>query len=165
MVVCAGIIAIVGTATLGVIAALAKSAEPGLTRDLALMTAQNVLERARAAAAYLPPQVYTNTQNPNDLRTRTKGWVLNAAAQFTAHGRMPGTTCDGRPNRPADVALAVTTAYDGNTNVFSVTVTYPRNPCIAQQTASVVVQEALPPSVLLPGTRVYEPLAHEPTKQ
>ncbi|GAC1584654.1 MAG: hypothetical protein NVS3B28_06160 [Candidatus Velthaea sp.] len=159
LVVTIAIVALVSLASIGIIAALAKNGESNINRDLALMVAQNTLERARVAAAYLP-LVSDPAQDAAAKARAAAGdtsYILTPASAFTATAKLPASSC-------ATIALAVTTSLSG-ANVFRVRVRYPVNACTAGATATVDLTEALPAPVPIPGSRVYQPLFGEPSVQ
>ena len=166
LVITIGLVALVSLATIGVLASLAKRSEPSTTRDLALMVAQNTLERARVAAAYLP--IVTDPSQDAAAKTRASSgdtsFILNTAASFTARAKLPTSTCATSGADATILDLAVQTTLSG-TNVFRVTVQYPVNECVPSQTATLALSEVLPAPVPIPGTRVYQPLYGEPSVQ
>lgn len=153
-VVCAGLFAIASAASAGAFAAVARNtAEPAL-RDAALSIAENTLVRARAAVAYA-----SSPDNPAALLPPEPTWGLRPGASAFVAGvelRAPAPCAGIAPLR---VALPVTTTFDPSTNRFSVSVTYPRDPCAVAADgtisetggARVTLVETLPPSVYPPG--------------
>jgi type II secretory pathway pseudopilin PulG len=163
LVVVVGLVVVVTTATIGLIAALAKHAEPDVNRDMATITAQNVLERARAATAYLP---FATTQADSDavyagITAQDKSYILTPSPPFVVSVPLPGAQCAGSP---AVLALNVSTTLTGS--VFDVKVTYPISACAPNAgTGTVEISETLPMGAFIPGTRVYQPLSGEPSQQ
>jgi len=165
LVIVVAIVVIVTTATIGIVASLSKRAEPGINRDLAMMTAQNVLERARTASSYLmmaQDQGQSNTV-ANYASTQSKAYILNPTSTFTVTAPLPASTCGTTGGATATISLNVSTTLTGN--VFDVSVTYPNTACAQTGTGTVEISEILPPGAFIPGTRVYQPLTHEPTDQ
>jgi hypothetical protein len=167
------IVAIVTTATIGIVASLSKRAEPGINRDLAMMTAQNAMERARTASAYLlSAQNATDSASvASDASTQDKSYILNASSTFSVSAPLPASTCGVNGGAPASILLNVSTTLTVNVttlemDVFDVKVTYPLNACTqAAGTATVELSEVLPTGAYIPGTLVYEPLTYEPWEQ
>ncbi|GAC1412312.1 MAG: hypothetical protein NVSMB64_22540 [Candidatus Velthaea sp.] len=166
LVVTIAIVALASLATLGLIAAIVKNGAPNLNRDLALMIAQNTLERARVAAAYLP--LVSDPSQDAAAKTRAASgdtsYILTAASSFSAAAKLPDSTCAASGAGVARLALEVTTSLSG-ANVFSVSVRYPVNACSPGATASVDLTEVLPAPIPIPGTRVFQPLYGEPSVQ
>jgi prepilin-type N-terminal cleavage/methylation domain-containing protein len=148
---CAGILALVAAATLGAFAALARAAGAPSARDAALAAAENALARARAAVAYAPSGAAV---------AGGRTWALAAGTTQSTAGaelRAPAM-CGGAAARTLTLPLSAT--YDPPAERFSVTVTYPRDPCAdASAVATVTLSETLPPSVYAPGTAVYRDVA------
>ena len=150
LLVCVFLLAVVGAATCGAFAAVARNAAPGATRDVALMAAENVLARARAATAY------ARSADPSAVARMTtdRSWALAAGTQsFTAGAELRAPALCGA-SAPRRLALPVTTAYDPVQQTLSVTVAYPSDPCSAQTDRTLTLRETLPPSVYAPGQGV-----------
>jgi prepilin-type N-terminal cleavage/methylation domain-containing protein len=167
LVIVVALVVIVTTATIGLIASVSKRSDPGINRDLATMAAQNALERARSAAAYFPkaatPQesstVATIAASPSNVQ-----FILQPTSSFVVNNPLPPSTCGINGGAVASLPLTVTTSLAGNT--FDVKVTYPTVACdVNSATATVEMSEILPPPSYIPGTRIYEALAGEPTQQ
>jgi prepilin-type N-terminal cleavage/methylation domain-containing protein len=153
-VVCVGIIAIVTLAATGAMAAIARNAEPGAVRALALMQAENAIVRARVATSYA---------RPASAATDARGlaWALAPGTHaFVVAGKMMGPVCGA--TAAVTVPLAVTTTFDGAAS-FRVVVAYPLNPCTvtgvpnAADTATAATVEldaTLPNPVYAPGTQI-----------
>ncbi len=154
LLVCVFLLAIVGTATAGAFAAVARNAAGGQTRAAALMVAENAIARARAVTAY------AQSPDPSAVAAMTtdRSWALVAGTQaFTAGAELRAPAqCGG--NAPLQVKLPVTTAYDPAQQAFSVTVGYPSTPCGAQPDRSLTLRAVLPPSVYAPGQDVALPV-------
>jgi prepilin-type N-terminal cleavage/methylation domain-containing protein len=151
LVLCMAILALVGAATVGAFAAIARNAMPAVTRDAALMVAQNALVRARAAAAYAP---VTMPGTPSDPVTAN---LLNAGTQqYIAGAQLLANDLCGT-GTPRTLQLPVTTNYAAN--VFTVTVRYPRNPCSSTNDATLSESETLPPPLSLPEHGVARTVA------
>jgi len=151
LVLCVAIIALAGAATLGALAAVARNATPGVTRDVALMVAENALARARAAAAYVPLGTGTAASDP------AAAGLLNAGTQHYLGGaQVRGNDLCGA-DAVRTLQLPVTTSYAAN--VFTVTVRYPRNPCTTTADATLTESETLAPPLYLPGHVVSRAVA------
>jgi prepilin-type N-terminal cleavage/methylation domain-containing protein len=147
LVVCLAIFAVAGAATIGAVAAVARNAVPNVTRDAALMVAENTLVRARAAAAYVPLASGVAPVDPvaaNLITAQTQ--------QFTAGARLRANDLCGSHQQSRTLRLPVTTSYASN--IFTVRVTYPRNPC----TASSGVVSSADQAVLTLSTTLAPPL-------
>lgn len=152
LLVCLAILALVGAATIGAVAAVARNAVPNVTRDAALMVAENTLVRARAAAAYVPQ---SNGAAPVDPAAAN---LINAQPQqFTAGAQLRASDICGSHLQSRMLRFPVATSYAAS--VFTVRVTYPRNPCAAASDgtiasgdeASVTLSGTLAPPVYVPG--------------
>jgi prepilin-type N-terminal cleavage/methylation domain-containing protein len=152
LVVCLAILAVVGAATIGAVAAVARNAVPNVTRDVALMVAENTLVRARAAAAYVPQATGAAPVDP-----ATANLISAQPQQFTAGAQLRASDLCGSHQQSRTLRLAVATSYAAN--VFTVRVTYPRNPCAAApggavgaaDEASVTLSATLAPPLYVPG--------------
>lgn len=150
LLVCTALLALAGAATAGAFAGLARNATPGGPRLLALMVAENVLARARAATAYTPPAA------PEAVAGLAvdRSWALVPGTQTFAAGaelRAPGPCGGGAPLR---LSLPVSTAFDPVRQSFSVTVNYPGDPCSGRADRALTLRTVLPPSVYAPGQAV-----------
>lgn len=157
--VCVAILALAGAATIGAVAAVARRATPGTTRDVALMVAENVLARARAAVAYVPA--------PGDpaASARGLGWGLQpGTTTFNAGARLRAAAiCGGAAT--LDLVLPVAVTYDGGATL-SVDVTYPRDPCAVRggvipsnDRQTLHVATLLAPPAFAPGERITRTIA------
>jgi type II secretion system protein I len=161
LLVCMAIVAVTTAATLGAFAALARNATPGTVRDLALMTAENALARARAAVAYAS----SSTQDGPAL-LGDRSWALTPGeTRYVAGAQLRPGSCGN--SAPAMLQLPVVATYDPPNERFTVTVTYPRDPCRvasdgtipAGDAASAQLAETLPPSVYPPGQTVHRDIS------
>jgi hypothetical protein len=159
LVLCVAILALVGAATLGALAAVARNATPNVTRDAALMVAENALVRARAASAYVPIATGAAATDP------AAAHLINAGSQqYVAGAQLRANDLCGSAGQVRTLQLAVTTRFAGN--VFSVMVRYPRDPCAtgtagssATYDASLTQSETLAPPLYLPGHVISRPVA------
>jgi prepilin-type N-terminal cleavage/methylation domain-containing protein len=154
LLVCVFVLAVVGAATCGAFAAVARNAASGQTRALALMVAENALARARAVTAYVP------AADPSAVAALTTdhSWALVSGTQTFSAGaelRAPGQCGTSAPLR---LTLPVTTSYDPAQQAFSVTVRYPSAPCAVQPDRSLTLRAVLPPSAYAPGQDVAVPI-------
>lgn len=161
LLVCVAIVAVAGAAAAGAAAALARNAGPAGARDLALMTAENVLVRARAAVAYVPASAVDAAAAATD-----RSWALRpGVTAWTAQGELRGPDVCGRTSQR--VLLPVTSEFDSAAQRFTVTVAYPRDPCLLSADGTIPDGDAvtltqstvLAPSVFPPGTVIERPVA------
>jgi prepilin-type N-terminal cleavage/methylation domain-containing protein len=142
LVICIAILALVGAATVGALAAVARNAMPNVTRDAALMVAENALVRARAAAVYVPLGTGVASSDP------AAAHLLNVGAlQYVAGASLQANERCGTGGTHT-LQFPVTTSY--GSNVFTVTVRYPRNPCSTTNDETLTESETLAPPVYLP---------------
>jgi len=162
LVISLAVIAAIGAAAVGALAAVSRAAMPNVMRDGALMVAENALARARAAAAYVPVGDGAASTDPADASL-----LRPTPTAFTAGVRVPSIAACANAAPNADpsatvVSVAVTTAYAKN--VFTVTVAYPRDRCsAASATAAVVLHETLAPPLYLPGHTITRGIADPAT--
>lgn len=153
LVVCVALVVTVAVAALGALPVLARNAQAGLVRDAATEVARNAIERVRAAAAYYPPPLVADPGS-RAIATADHRWALAASAAFVSAARLERPLC-GAANVPVDVPLAVTTGYDAAADRFTVTVTYPRDPCAGGgATDAVSASATLAPAQYAPQTEL-----------
>ena len=159
--VCVAVLALASAATAGAFAALARNATPGTARDVALMAAENALARARAAVAYAS----SPAQDASTLLA-ARTWALRPGeTDYVAGAQLRAGTCGD--TAPRTLRLPVAAAYDPANERFTVVVTYPRDPCRvgsdgsipADDAATVMVAQTLPPSVYPPGEPIHRDVA------
>jgi prepilin-type N-terminal cleavage/methylation domain-containing protein len=159
---CVGLLALASAAALGACAAVARNAAPGATRDVALMAGENALARARAALAYASSPAQDGTALLAD-----RSWALvPGSSAYLAGAQLRASALCGTAT-PRVVQLPVATAYDAQTERFTVVVTYPRDPCRVaadgtipdDDAATVTLAETLPPSAYPPGQVVHRDIA------
>ncbi|MGB8266987.1 MAG: prepilin-type N-terminal cleavage/methylation domain-containing protein [Candidatus Velthaea sp.] len=171
VVVVVALVAIAGLASVAAVAAIGRNGEPQTNRNLALMVARNALERARAAAAYLPLAATpaASSRVAAFARAGDASYVLQlGATSFSAQVAVPAVTCgSGSVRQIALSGTAVVTppAAGATGTTIAVNVTYPPSACAPSATRSVSLSETLPPPLLAPGTQVYAPLSGEPAEQ
>ena len=160
--VCVALLAIVSAATFGAFAAVARNATPGIARDLALMTGENALARARAAVAYAS----SPSQDASAL-LGARTWALRAGETSYVAGAQLRASATCGDATPRLLRLPVAATYDAANERFTVVVTYPRDPCrvasdgtiAAGNAATVTLAETLPPSVYPPGQSIHRDVA------
>ena len=143
VVVCVALLMTASVFALALLPALLRASQAQLMRNAAYGIARNVLERARAAAAYAPA----------GAGLADRGWVLAPAATYTAGVRVQRTLC-GASAAPATVAMTVTSTYDAPANALTVAVVYPPNPCDAAATATVSLTAHPAPPAYAPQTNL-----------
>lgn len=143
VVVCVGLLVTASVFALALLPSLIRASQAQLMRGAAAGIARNVLERARAAAAY----------SPAGAPVADHAWVLAPAATYTAGVRVQRGLC-GAAAAATDVALTVTSSYDAPSDTLTVAVSYPPNPCdpSVQSTFSLAAQPA--PAAYAPQTQV-----------
>jgi prepilin-type N-terminal cleavage/methylation domain-containing protein len=148
---CVGLLAAASAATAGALAAVARNAGPAVTRDAALMVAENALVRARAAVAYA-----SSPSQDGPVLLTDRSWALvPGAARYVAGAQLDATGACGA-GAPLVVRLPVTTTYDPASERFTISVTYPRNPCRSDaETLTLDLTETLPPSAYPPGQTIH----------
>jgi type II secretory pathway pseudopilin PulG len=154
LVVCTGILVLGCVLALAVLPALARGSQAGILRDAATGVARNAIERARAAAAYAPPQRVADPA----LRAATlatHAWAFVPAATAAAAVHVERGWCGARSS---DIALTVTSAYDAPSDTLTVSVAYPADPCTAGQTATVTLAAQLAPAAYAPQTALDAPV-------
>jgi prepilin-type N-terminal cleavage/methylation domain-containing protein len=161
LVIALAVIAAIGATAVGALAAVSRAAMPNVMRDGALMVAENTLARARAAAAYVPLGDGVAPTDPADANL-----LRPTPTTFTAGVRIPSLAvcANAAPNAdPAATVITVSASTAYAKNVFTVTVTYPRDRCNANsETASVILHETLAPPLYLPGHTITRNVA-DPT--
>lgn len=156
VVACVALLAIGIAVAIGAVAAIAKGNATEARRDVALMTARNVLARARAVTAYYPDASFAR------LTDRTT-WALRPASTFTTNAALP------QPGSlQASVPLTVRTSFNNGTGtdysgVFTVNVSYPTNGDANATLQNVSLSERIAPSGFSQGTQIVQP-ADEPRR-
>ncbi|MFN2461923.1 MAG: hypothetical protein ABR591_14785, partial [Candidatus Velthaea sp.] len=122
------------------------------------------------AAAYAPNPLPASDVAVLRGYLHSRSWALalgrqTAVVPVTLAG--PSGACGLRG--PTVVPLTVDTEFEETgappVPTFSVTVTYPVNPCDAHVTRTVSLSEELPPVAFVPGTRVTHDLVNPPWGQ
>lgn len=156
VVACVALLAIGIAVAIGAVAAVAKGNATEARRDVALMTARNVLARARAATAYYPDARFTRL---SDRST----WALRAASTFTTSAALPQPG-----SRQATVPLSVRTTFSNGigtdySGVFTVNVRYPSSGDPNAPLQNVSLSERVAPSGFSQRTQISQP-ADEPRR-
>jgi hypothetical protein len=145
----AALFALAAAASAGVVAAIARATTPGIVRDAARTVAENVLTRANAAVAYAAAPA------PGSTPASDRNWALTPGASSFVAGAALVSPLPCGSTVPLQLRLPVSTSFDPATQRFTVTVSYPRDPCDASgPTATVEMAQTLPPSAYAPGSTV-----------
>ncbi len=156
VVACVALLAIGISLAIGAVAAIARGNATATRRDAALMTARNIIARARVAAAFYPDAL------PVHLSDRTT-WALRAASAFQTAAAIP------QPGSlSATIPLAVNTTFVNDaapdySGTFTVTVSYPISADANAPAQSVSLSERFPPSNFTQSTVIAQP-ADEPRR-
>lgn len=162
LVVCVALLVMGAVVALGTIPVLARASAAGIIRTAAADVARNALERARAAAAYAPPAAVTNPAG-RVATAANHAWVLAPSASYGAAARITSPLC--RNAGGLDVPLVVSTAYDAGTDLLTVSVAYPSDPCDpSSPSATVAVAATLMPAAYAPGTLLPDAIG-DPQRQ
>jgi type II secretory pathway pseudopilin PulG len=155
LVVCVGLLVLGSVLALAALPALVRGSQTGVIRDAATDVARNAIERARAAAAYVPPQAVAD---PAARAAATAGhaWAFVPAAADVAAVHLERGWCGGSAT---DVALHVATTYDAPSDTLTVTVAYPPDPCLPGTIATLALAAQLAPPAYAPQTALDAPVA------
>ena len=163
LVICVGLTVVVAVTALAALPLLARSAQAGIVRDAAFEAGLNAIERIRAAAAYYPAALVTDSA-ARATTTADHRWVLAASATYASAARIERPLC-GAAAATVDVPLAVASTYDATTDRLTVTVGYPRDPCSDSSPADAVTLSAtLAPAQYAPQTQLHAAIG-DPTQQ
>ena len=157
VVVCVALLIARSVFALGALPSLARASQAGLLRGAATEIARNAIERARAAAAYYPPGAVADPLT-RAATTAGHGWVLVPAATYAAAARVHRALC-GATAATTDVAMNVTLTYDAPSDVLTVTVAYPPDPCDLAAQSSIVLSAQLAPASYAPQTQLPAAIA------
>jgi prepilin-type N-terminal cleavage/methylation domain-containing protein len=149
VVMCVGLFALASAATAGVVAAVARNASSGATRDAAAMVAENIIARARAATAYASS---SSADGSTLIADRTWG-LIGTTVRFGAGAQIVAPAACGAA-ATTTLSLMVTTTFDPGSQRFTVSVVYPRDPCATlagTNAATLELTQTLPPPVYPPG--------------
>lgn len=152
VVACIALLAIGIGVALGAVAAVAKGNATAIRRDLALMTARNILARARAVAALAPDA------DPQHLSDRTT-WALRASSTFATSAALPQA---GAPNATLPLNVQTTFANGRGTDysgTLTITVSYPLGADQNARTQTISLSERIAPSGFTAGTVIVQPAA------
>ena len=153
---CVALLAIGISVAIGAVAAVARGNATATRRDVALMTARNVIARARAVAAFYPDASTTY------LSDRTT-WALRASSSYSTTAAIP------QPGAPqATLPLDISTTFSNGTGTdysgtFRVNVSYPISADSNAAKQSVTLSERLAPSGFSQATTIVLP-ADEPRR-
>ena len=148
--------------TLALLPSLVSASQSGLMRGAATDIARNAIERVRAGSAYDPPAAAADPSTRAAV-TANHAWALQPAASYIAATRIERAICHG-PGMTTDVAMPVGIAYDAVHDTLTVTVTYPPNPCVPANTATVTLTAQLAPAAYAPQTHVPAAIADPATQ-
>ena len=157
VVVCVALLIAGSVLALGALPALARASQAGLLREAATEIARNAIERARAAAAYYPPGAVADPA-VRAATTTDHAWVLAPAASYTAAARVHRALC-GATAATTDVAMNVTLSYDAPSDVLTVAVAYPPDPCDAVARSTITLSAQLAPASYAPQTHLPAAIA------
>jgi Tfp pilus assembly protein FimT len=157
LVMCVGLLIVGSVLALGLLPALARASQSQLIRGAATEVARNAIERARAAAAYYPPGAVTDPL-ARAAATAGHGWALGSAASYTAAVHVHRALC-GTPAATSDVSLRVAMSYDAPSDVLTVAVSYPPNPCDTATQAVISLSAQLAPATYAPQTQLPSAIA------
>jgi type II secretory pathway pseudopilin PulG len=157
VVVCVALLIAGSVLALGALPSLARASQAGVLRGAAMEIARNAIERARAAAAYSPPGAVAD---PASRAATTAGhaWALAPSASYTAAARVRRAFC-GTGAAATDVPMTVTLAYDAPTDVLTVTVAYPSDPCDGAARSTIALSAELAPASYAPRTQLPSAIA------
>lgn len=157
VVVCVALLIAGSVLALGALPSLARASQAGLLRGAATEIARNAIERARAAAAYYPPGAVGDPV-ARAATTADHAWALAPAARYTAAARVHRAFC-GTTVTVTDVAMDVSLSYDAPSDVLTVTVAYPPDPCAASARSTVTLSAQLAPASYAPRTQLPAAIA------
>jgi hypothetical protein len=162
LLVCVALLLLGAVSALGLVPVLARASSAGVVRAAALDVARNALERARAAASYVPAPL---AADPTARRAAAAdhAWALAPAASYAAAARIRSPLCGNAAG--GEVPLSVEARYDAVADRITVAVSYPRDPCAADSPVErVALAATLLPAAYAPGTRIDVPIA-DPARQ
>jgi type II secretory pathway pseudopilin PulG len=154
LVVCVALLVAGSVFALALLPAVVRAAQAGLVRDAATGVARNALERARAAAAYAPSA---------GAAASGHAWAFVPQANETAAVRLERPMC-GSNAAYTDVSLGVASTYDAVADTLTVRVSYPPDPCVPAQRATVALSAQLAPAAYAPQTELDTAVA-DPARQ
>ena len=160
LIVCAGLLVLGSVLALAALPAIVRGSQAGVLRDAATDVARNAIERARAAAAYAPPQRVAGPAM-RALTMAGHAWAFVPAAVNAAAVHVERGWCG---DVATDVALDVATTYDAASDTLQVVVAYPPDPCAAGARATVTLATQLAPPAYAPQTTLDATVA-DPAEQ
>jgi len=152
VVVCVALLVAGSVFALALLPSLVRASQAGLMRVAATDIARNAIERARAAAAYYPAGALAGPA-ARAATTADHAWVLVPAASYAAAVRVRRALC-GTSAARTDVPMNVALAYDAPSDVLTVTVDYPPDPCAASARSAITLSAQLAPASYAPRTQI-----------
>jgi type II secretory pathway pseudopilin PulG len=162
LVVCIALLIAGSVLALGLLPSLARASQSGLMRVAAAGIARNAIERARAAAAYYPAGAVADPA-ARTLTTADHAWVFVPRASYAAAVRVHRALC-GTTAATTDVPMTVTQTYDAPSDVLTVAVAYPPNPCVVAARSTLTLSAQLAPASYAPQTRLPAAIADPSTQ-
>ena len=157
VVVCVALLVVGSVLALALLPPVARASQAELIRGAATGIARNAIERARAAAAYYPPGAVTDPVARAAI-TAGHAWVLQPAATYAAAARVHRAFC-GTAAATSDVPMSVTMTYDAPSDMLTVAVSYPPNPCDTAKQAAISLSAQLAPASYAPQTQLPSAIA------
>jgi Tfp pilus assembly protein PilV len=157
VVVCVALLVAGSVFALALLPSLARGSQAGLIRDAATDIARNAIERVRAAAAYYPAGAVGDPAARAAI-TADHAWVLAPTASYAAAARVRRAFC-GTTAATTDVPMNVTLSYDAPSDVLTVAVAYPPDPCVAATRSTVTLSAQLAPASYAPLTQLPSAIA------
>jgi Tfp pilus assembly protein PilV len=161
-VICIALLACGCVAALAAFPPLIRNAEAGIVRAAATSIARNAIERVRAAVAYDPPGAVLDPAT-RAATTANHAWALAATSTYRTTARFSRSLC-GTASATTDVPMTVTTTYAASADMLTVTVQYPRSPCVPSNLTSVSLATPLAPAADAPQTTLRTGVA-DPERQ
>jgi Tfp pilus assembly protein PilV len=162
LVVCVALLIAGSVLALALLPSLARASQSGLMRAAAAGIARNAVERARAAAAYYPAAAVADPA-ARAATTVDHAWVFVPEATYTAAARVRRALC-GTTAATTDVLMTVTQKYDAPSDVLTVAVAYPPNPCAAAVRSTLTLSAQLAPASYAPQTQLPAAIADPATQ-
>lgn len=157
VIVCVALLVAGSVFALALLPSLMRASQAGLLRAAATELARNAIERARAAAAYYPPGGLADPAT-RAVTTADHAWALASGANYAAAARVRRALC-GTSAAATDVPMNVTLAYDAPSDVLTVAVAYPPDPCVPATRSSITLSAQLAPAGYAPQTRLPSAIA------
>jgi type II secretory pathway pseudopilin PulG len=161
-IVCVALLIAGSVLALAVLPALVRASQAGFMHAAATNVARNAIDRARAVSAYYPAAAMTDPLARGNAAAG-HSWALAPAAGYTAGVRVRRGLCGARAVA-TDVPMNVALAYDAQSDVLTVAVTYPPDPCDGATRSTFALSEQLAPASYAPQTRLPLAIA-DPARQ